>query len=59
MDKRPEVIYYYRGVQEGTPVYSRSNEYPWMSRRLCQQDAVSDNKKAVFEKEEVVKCQGQ
>lgn len=53
MGKMPEVIYYYRGVQEGTPVYSRANEFPWMSRCLCRQDAATENKRAVFVRENI------
>jgi hypothetical protein len=27
------VNYYYRGIQEGTPVYYKKNEYPWKGRQ--------------------------
>jgi hypothetical protein len=50
--KREVVVYYYRGTQEGSPVYSR-NEYPYMTRRACQQDAANDGKMAIFEKREL------
>jgi hypothetical protein len=49
MKIRPEVTYYYRGTQDGTPLYSRKNEFPWIGRRACQQDASREGKKAVFE----------
>jgi hypothetical protein len=51
--KREAVVYYYRGTQEGSPVYSRANEYPHMTRRACQQDAANDGKMAIFEKREL------
>jgi hypothetical protein len=48
---RVPVTYYYRGLQEGSPVYSRAKEYPWMRKLECQRDAKLDGKKAVFSKE--------
>jgi len=49
ISRRPIVTYYYRGLQEGTPVYSQKNEFPWKGRRACQQAASREGKKAIFE----------
>lgn len=49
---RIRVAYYYRGIQEGIPVYSKKNEYPWKGRRECQQVAIRDGEMAVFVKGE-------
>lgn len=48
----PIVKYYYRGCFDGRVVYSRKNEQPYMTRRLCQLDAIRERKRAVFLHEE-------
>jgi hypothetical protein len=52
-ETRIRVNYYYRGIQEGIPVYSKRNEYPWKGKRECQQVAMRDGERTVFVKEEI------
>lgn len=45
---KPIVTYYYRGIQERSPVYSRKDEQPYMRRQDCYADARKDGKRARF-----------
>lgn len=51
--KSKEIVYYYRGMQDGTRVYSATGLtggelQPYMSRRQCQKDAKAQGAAAIF-----------